>query len=235
MDLRAAILDSEDPIAGRAVTEFVEGLRAEIISGQRFPNSRVQFDELKKSFNLSLSPIREGVSHLVAEGFLVVNGQRGYRVAPLSLEEFLDLQKMRIWAEIKALRESISQGGEQWEIDLMTAFKRLQKFEARRWSSEEIQGWEQRHHAYHETLIGACNSPLLIRICHMLHQMSDRYRRVCLKNQDPDRNVAVEHEVMYEAALSRNADKASEVLQVHIERTGRNVLAVMRDQAGSKQ
>lgn len=235
MDLRGAMLGSEDPVAGRAVADFVDGLRAEIISGDRFPNSRVQFDELKKKYDLSLSPIREGVSQLVAEGFLVTNGQRGYRVAPLSLEEFLDVQKNRIDLEIKALRESIRQGNEQWEIDLMAAFKRLQNFESRRWTTEEIQGWEERHHAFHETLIGACNSPLLSRFCHILHQMADRYRRVCLKSQDPDRNVAAEHQIMYDSALSRDADTASEVLRQHIERTGQNVLAVMREQSGRKQ
>lgn len=212
----------------RATADFVEGLRMEIISGHRAPDSRVQLDDLKKSFNISLSPIREGLSHLVAEGFLVAVGQRGYRVAPISIEEFLDLQAMRIDLELKALRQSIRLGGEQWEIDLMSAFQRLRNFESRRWGSDEIANWEERHHNFHETLIGACNSPLLMRFCRTLHQMSDRYRRVCLKSRDPDRDVTREHRRMYEAAYAREADRACEILKKHIERTGETVLAVMR-------
>ncbi|MCX5590223.1 GntR family transcriptional regulator [Alcaligenes endophyticus] len=230
VDLSGAFLNTNESVTARATTDFVEGLRAQIIAGSRAPNSRVQLDELKKSFNLSLSPIREGLSHLVAEGFLVANGQRGYRVAPLCLEEFMDLQKIRIDLEIKALQESIRLGDEAWELSLMAAFKRLQNFESRRWASEEVGSWEERHHVFHETLISACHSPLLIRFCHILHQMSDRYRRVCLRNREPDHRVTQEHEQLYEAAYARNAERASEILRTHIERTGKNVLAVMQSQ-----
>lgn len=212
----------------RTTAEFVEGLRAEIISGHRAPNSRVQLEELKQRFNISLSPIREGLSHLVAEGFLVATGQRGYRVAPITVDEFLDLQTMRIDLELKALRESIRLGGEGWEIELMSAFQLLQNFESRRWGADEIDIWEERHHKFHETLIGACGSPLLIRFCQTLHQMSDRYRRVCLRSRDPDRDVIREHQIMYEAAYARDADCACDILKRHIERTGANVLAVMK-------
>lgn len=212
----------------RATADFVEGLRAEIIAGHRPPNSRVQLEDLRQKFNISLSPIREGLSHLVAEGFLVAVGQRGYRVAPISIEEFLDLQAMRIDLELKALRNSITLGEEKWEIDLMSAFKLLQNFEDQRWGADELASWEERHHRFHEALISACGSPLLMRFCRTLHQMSDRYRRVCLKTRDPDRDVIREHRALYEEAFARNADHACEILKKHIERTGENVLSVMR-------
>lgn len=212
----------------RATVDFVEGLRNEIISGQRAPNSRVQLEDLRKQFNISLSPIREGLSHLVAEGFLVPVGQRGYRVAPISIEEFQDLQAMRIDLELKALRASIRLGGEKWEVGLMAAFRLLQNFEERRWGPEELGSWEERHHRFHEALISACGSPLLMRFCRTLHQMADRYRRVCLKTRDPDRDVIREHQALYDAAYARDADRACEILKQHIERTGENVLSVMR-------
>lgn len=215
----------------RATADFVEGLRSEIIAGHRPPNARVQLEELRKSFNMSLSPIREGLSHLVAEGFLVAVGQRGYRVAPISVEEFLDLQSVRIDLELKALRESIRLGGEQWEIDLMSAFRLLQNFEDQRWGADELANWEERHHGFHEALISACGSPLLMRFCRSLHQMSDPYSRVCLKARDPDRDVIREHRALYESAYARNADRACEILKKHIERTGENVLSVMTKQS----
>jgi GntR family carbon starvation induced transcriptional regulator len=194
-------LDSRGSPMSRATNGFIDGLRAEILAGLRLPDSRVQLEELRQKFNLSLSPIREGLSRLVAEGFLVAVGQRGYRVAPISLEEFLDLQAMRIDLELKALRESIRLGDENWEIELMAAFQRLQNFENRDWVADEIANWEERHHAFHETLISACSSPLLMRFCQTLHQMSDRYRRVCLKTRDPDRDVAREHQLLYRAHM----------------------------------
>lgn len=234
-DLRDAIHVPRDASVSRATTDFVESLRNEILAGERFPNARVPLEDLRQKFHISLSPIREGLSHLVAEGYLIAAGQRGYRVAPISVAEFLDLQATRVDLELRALRESIRLGGEKWEIDLMASFQRLQNFEGRRWASDEIDHWEERHHVFHETLIGACNSPLLMRFCRMLHQMSDRYRRVCLKSRDPDRDVVQEHQAMYVAACARDADRACAILKTHIERTGENVLAAMQNQLSQEK
>ena len=66
-------------------------LRADILGGLRLPGERVQLDELRQEFGVSLSPIREGLARLVGEGLVIPVGQRGYRVAPISVEEFLDV------------------------------------------------------------------------------------------------------------------------------------------------
>lgn len=208
--------------------DFAQSLRMEILSGNRMPGERVQLESLRQEFNVSLSPIREGLSRLVAEGLLVPTGQRGYRVAPVSIEELIEIRGLRIDMELKALRDSLRQGNENWELSLMTAFQRLKNFEQKRWAAEEIDSWEERHHAFHETLISACNSPILMRFCRTLHGMTDRYRRVFLKSHEPDRNVTQEHQAMYNAALERNTELASEILKTHIERTCENVLKTMQ-------
>lgn len=213
-------------------TDFADGLRVEILAGSRIPGERIQLDELREKFNVSLSPIREGLSRLVAEGLLVPAGQRGYRVAPVSIDEFIDIKKRRVDMELTALRESIHLGGEEWELRLMAAFQRLKNFEKihlerQHWLAEEVSQWEGRHHAFHDALIDACGSPILMRFCKILHGMGDRYRRVFLKAHQPDRDVAQEHQTMYQAALERNVDLASEILRSHIERTGTNVLEAM--------
>lgn len=214
-------------------TDFADSLRMEILGGSRMPGERILLEGLRQEFNVSLSPIREGLSRLVAEGLLVPAGQRGYRVAPVSIDEFIDVKTLRMDMELKALRESLRLGDEDWELRLMAAFQRLKNFEQkhferRRWLADELAGWEERHHAFHETLIDACNSPILMRFCQILHGMGDRYRRVFLKSHEPDRDVAQEHQAMYQAALERNGDLACEILRTHIERTGANVLEAMR-------
>lgn len=219
-------------------TDFTDSLRTEILGGGRAPGERIQLEGLRQEFNLSLSPIREGLSRLVAEGLLVPAGQRGYRVAPVSIEEFIDIKTLRLDMELKALRQSIRLGDENWELRLMAAFQRLKNFEQRHlerrhWQPDEIAGWEERHHAFHETLIDACGSPILMRFCQMLHGMGDRYRRVFLKSHQPDRDVAQEHQALYDAALARKVDLAGEILGAHIERTGANVLEMMRRDGGA--
>ncbi len=219
----------EAPAITSRTADVAQALRLEILNGQRMPGERVQLEGLRQDYAVSLSPIREALSRLVSEGLLIPSGQRGYRVAPVSIEEFLDIKNQRIDLEQKALRESIRLGGEDWEIALMTAFQRLKNFEAKRWQADEIGAWEERHHVFHRTLINACGSPILMRFCELLHGMSDRYRRVLMKTSEPDRDVTQEHQALFDAAIARNADLASEVLRTHIDRTGDTVLRMMRE------
>lgn len=217
----------EAPAITTRTTDVAQALRLEILTGQRLPGERVQLEGLRQDYGVSLSPIREALSRLVAEGLLIPSGQRGYRVAPVSIEEFLDIKTQRIDLEQKALRESIRLGGEDWEIALMTAFQRLKNFEAKRWQADELGAWEERHHVFHQTLISACGSPILMRFCELLHGMSDRYRRVLMKTSEPDRDVTREHQALFDAALARDSKLAEEVLRTHIERTGETVLRMM--------
>ncbi len=217
----------------RSSSDVANSLRQDILGGARRPGERVPLDALKTSFGVSLSPIREGLSQLVAEGLLVPSGQRGYRVAPVSIAEFEDIKARRIDLECMALRESIRHGDEDWEVALMTAFQRLKNFEDKRWLADELGAWEQRHAVFHRSLISACDSPILMRFCEQLHGMADRYRRVLMSTHEPDRDVTQEHQAIYDAALARDAERATEVMREHIERTGQTVLRMMRAQANA--
>lgn len=223
------------PASQSRTTDFFQGLRAEILTGRRPPGMRIQLQQLSDEFKVSLSPIREGLSRLVAEGLLVPAGQRGYHVAAVSEAELVDVRNTRLKVETMALRESMAQGDEEWELRLMAAYQRLLNFEERRWQAGEVDAWEERHHAFHTTLISACDSSLLIRFCRQLHEISDRYRRVYLTVYDPLRNglsdrnaVMEEHKQLYEASMARNADLACETLRRHIELTTEKLMAVMR-------
>lgn len=222
---------SDLPPAQSRATDFFQELRAEILSGRRLPGERVLLHDLQDAFKVSLSPIREGLARLVAEGLLVPSGLKGYRVAQVSVEELLDVKRTRIRVESMALRESLLQGGEEWEIALSASFQRLRNFENRRWGAGEVEQWEERHHAFHSQLIAACGSPLLIRFCRSLHETSDRYRRIYLSVHDPARadrsRVMSEHQRLYEAALARDAERACQVLGQHIEATSARLLKVM--------
>ena len=204
-------------------------VRTEILSGARAPQARIRLEELKSEFNVSWSPLREALSRLVAEGLVQTDESRGYRVAPVSRAEMSDITRMRRTLESMALRVSIEKGDDAWEADVLAAHHRLTKLEARRQRREELDQWEEWHRNYHEALTRACGSPLLLQFCAQLHDQFARYRKLFLASHPFDRTVAVEHKKLTEAALARDADKACSVIETHIERTGRNILACIRE------
>lgn len=200
-------------------------VRDEILSGTRTPHARIRLDDLKSEFKVSWSPLREALSRLVAEGLVQAAESRGYRVAPVSRAEMSDITRMRKTLESMALRASVAGGDDAWEADLLAAHHRLIKLEAKRQRREDLDQWEAWHRNYHEALTRACGSPLLLQFCAQLHDQFARYRKLFLASHPFDRAVAVEHRKLTEAALARDADKACAVIETHIERTGRNILA----------
>ena len=204
-------------------------VRTEILSGTRAPQARIRLDELKSEFNVSWSPLREALSRLVAEGLVQTDESRGYRVAPVSRAAMRDITRMRKTLESMALRAAIEKGDDAWEADVLAAHHRLTKLEVKRQRKEELDQWEEWHRNYHEALTRACGSPLLLQFCAQLHDQFARYRKLFLSSHPFDRTVAVEHRKLTEAALARDADKACSVIETHIERTGRNILACIRE------
>lgn len=204
-----------------------ERLRGEIVGGRLLPGTKLRLDDLRGQYGVSLSPLREALSRLAAEGFVVSENQRGFNVAPVSRAMFADVIKLRTTLESMALTESIAKGGEDWEVGVVSALHRLKKFEVARSEGLNMEDWEQRHREFHLALVGACNSPLLLQFCVTLRDLNDRYRRLFLANYTLDRDVANEHQAIADAALARDAGKASQLLGEHIQRTARNVFKVL--------
>jgi DNA-binding GntR family transcriptional regulator len=204
-----------------------ERLRGEIVGGRRLPGTKLRLDELRGQYGVSLSPLREALSRLAAEGFVVSENQRGFNVAPVSRAMFADVIKMRTALESMALRESIEKGGVDWEVGVVSALHRLKKFEVARSEGQSMDEWEQRHQEFHLALVDACGSPLLLQFCTTLRDLNDRYRRLFLASYKLDRDVANEHQAIADAALTHDAEKAAQLLGEHIQRTARNVFKVL--------
>jgi GntR family transcriptional regulator, carbon starvation induced regulator len=215
---------------------LAERLREEITGGRLTPGTKLHLEDLKETFGVSLSPLREALSRLSGEGFVVMQGQRGYSVAPISEANLREVTTLRMETETFALKRAIALGDRNWEGRVVAALHRLNSLpptSKRKSRSEEIEEWEREHRSFHLALISACDMPLLLQFCTTLHDLSDRYRRLFLQNNPTDRNVQQEHAAISQATISRNSDKAANLLRKHIERTGTNVLKTLTKSGGA--
>ena len=90
-------------------------------------------------------------------------------------------------------------------------------------------GWERRHRAFHETLIGACKSPWLIKFIGMLTDQMERYRHYRTIRTPPKvwaRDLEHEHRELMDAALAHNVSRASELIVAHLARTAEFISAL---------
>jgi DNA-binding GntR family transcriptional regulator len=204
-------------------SQLASRLREAIISGELDAGSKINLDKARKTFNVSLSPLREGLARLISDGLVEFQDNRGYRVSPISLSNLEEITTLREELEVFALRESIRHGDVTWEGNIMRALHRLNRTERDAAKPETLEQWEALHREFHLTLISGCAKPLLLHFCGLLLNLNDRYRRVFLIRTSGDRNVGQEHSEIAQGTVARDLDYACEKLRQHIHRTGTNL------------
>lgn len=220
----AARTDADDARRNaRTLVEYAyEALRQDILRGDLAPGERLRVEALKEVYKVGASTLREALTLLVGEALVTAEGQRGFRVAPISLADFEDIIRVRKLMELEALRESIRLGDDEWEAQVVAAFHRLTKVEEqlKNGDAKTLSGeWEERNRAFHDALISACPSRWLTHFIDILYQQSERYRRIALAGKAVGRDVHAEHEAIKNAALARDIGEAVRLSEIHIDRT----------------
>jgi DNA-binding GntR family transcriptional regulator len=207
-------------------------LREGILDGKHPPGSRLRVEQLRQEFGVGASTIREALSRLMSEALVTTEGQRGFRVAPISLEDFRDIAEMRKMLEILALQSSIKNGNDDWEAGIVAAYHRLSKVEERLGDNpnEVATEWGDQNKAFHNALIAACGNKWLLNFRKMLHDQSNRYLRIAVTDQTIPRDVHGEHEAIYKATLSRDAEAVAVLMAQHIDRTVSVISQKLQDQ-----
>lgn len=203
-----------------ATHRVVEELRSRIIRGYIAPGERLKVESLKQQLDTSASPIREALSLLTSDQLVERVDHRGFRVAGASDSQFREILMLRCQLEGIAIRASLERGDTNWEEQAVLAHHRLSS--ANRMDADN---WELLHKQFHQALLAACGSPILIRFCDQLYDLNIRYRFLAGKSvRYRDRDVSKEHAEILQASLAREADGAAELLIKHYELTG-NFLA----------
>ena len=207
-------------------------LRNDIVSGVLAPGTKISIDELRANYGVSLSPMREALARLTAEGFVILEDKKGFSVAPVSRENCLEVARLQKLLETQALTESINRGDAHWEEALVAASHSLSRLErSGRKDGASVDAWEQQHRRFHGALIAACGMPLLQSMCASLHDFSARYRRLFLASHAFDAAVPAEHNDILQAAINHKPREACRLMTAHIERTAENILALLNERA----
>ncbi|RBP02876.1 GntR family transcriptional regulator [Roseiarcus fermentans] len=197
-----------------------DALRADILACRILPGSKLRINDIAATSEVSLGAVREALSRLGAEDLVIAESQKGYRVAPLSVEDLQDLTEARVEIEGAALARSIARGDLDWETNLVAAWHRLSRISER---EEDDRGlptdqWALAHGAFHEALVKACGSAKLLQIRSQLYQQTERYRRYS-GVVDRDRDVAGEHRRIFDAAIARDGAEAAKAISEHLRAT----------------
>ncbi len=197
------------------VERTFNALREDIIDGHLPPGSRLGVERLRERYGVGSSTIREALSLLIADALVTSEGQKGFAVAPISVEDLADLGNVRV------LLESLGNADDVWEADIVAAYHLLSKAQDRIDAGDTgaVREWEVRNRDFHGALVARSRSRWTRHMLDILNHHSERYRRAALLDRTVPRDVRAEHEALMEATLARDPDRACAVLAEHISRT----------------
>jgi DNA-binding GntR family transcriptional regulator len=192
-------------------------IRVDIISGRLAPGQRLRLDKLRRTYGASVSTLREILSRLSSEGLVLAEGQRGFEVPPVSVENLKEIADLRLLLENRALEDSFAAGDLEWEGRVVAAHHKLASMERRMGQGDRSQTdlWKRYDWEFHQALISACGSQVLMETHAAVFDKYLRYQLIALSFRGDI--AATEHKILHDCALKRDAETAKEVLSRHVE------------------
>jgi DNA-binding GntR family transcriptional regulator len=203
-------------VAASIADRTYDRIRADIIFGRLAPGARLRLDRLAGDYGASVSTLREILSRLTSEGLVIAEGQRGFQVTPVSPEGFQDVAAMRLLLETYAIPLSFGAGDLEWESRVVAAHHKLAFMERRMLAGDQnvTEIWKQYDREFHQCLIEACGSQTLLDLYGGVFDQYLRYQMVAVVFRGEI--AGEEHRILLDCALTRDADRACEVLTRHV-------------------
>lgn len=210
---------------GTLATQIHTRLRGDILRGVFAPGEKLPIEALSLRYGIGATPLREALNRLSAEELVIRTDQRGFRVAPVSLDDLEELTKTLCWIGSLGLREAIRNGDAASEEAIVLAAHRLSRVprEGAEGYSSFNPEWEARHRDFHLALIAACGSRWLVDFYATLLDRNTRYRYLAFADASVPRDAEAEHGAIVEAVLAGDADRAAAAAERHIRLTAETV------------
>lgn len=194
-----------------------EQLRADVISCKLAPGTEIREAELAARFDMSKSPVRDALMRLEREGLVITLPRQGYRVAPVSLTDVLDVFHLRAALE-RACMERIVRHASDEQLKELDAFRH---FDASAWDG----GFIAFNRAFHRRIahLGG-NARMRDHLIDLIDQMERAVQVSVASINKGDPQVLVnEHVEIIDALQARSAKKAQRLAEQHIVAAGKRV------------
>jgi DNA-binding GntR family transcriptional regulator len=202
-------------VNGSLTHDIYGQIRSDLIACKLPPGERLKTKELCDAHKVSLGVVREALSRLTAEGFVLAEPQRGFRAPPLSADELMQLTDATISVEGFCLRRAIAMGDLEWGARVTAAFYRFSNVAVQDESdpSRMSQQFTDAYCEFRRALVSACDNNWMLKLRELLQAQSERYRQVCMTLGPKSADFRDGYAALTEAVLAREADRAVPLLE----------------------
>ena len=194
-----------------------EQLRADMISCKLAPGAELREAELAARFDMSKSPVRDALMRLESEGLVITLPRQGYRVAPVSLTDVLDMFHLRAALERACMGRIVLQASDE-QLRELDAFRH---FDAVAWDG----GFIAFNRAFHRRIaeLGG-NARMRDQLLDLIDLLERAVQVSVASMKQGDPQVLVnEHVEIIDALQARAVKKAQRLAEQHIVAAGKRV------------
>jgi DNA-binding GntR family transcriptional regulator len=197
-------------------------LREEIIGGIYRPGQRLKQHELARSFGCSVIPIREALHALAAEGFVVVDPQKGARVTDLNSKTLEEISEVRLMLEGLATRRAAERMTPHVAQRISAILHKMDRpnLTATEWLTLNLE--------FHDTLYACADQEFLRRTIANLRRSLEPYLRVDLAKVADYVPGRREHRRIFEACQRKDGKAAERHTISHLRRTARGLVKYLQ-------
>jgi DNA-binding GntR family transcriptional regulator len=201
-------------------------LREGIIAGVYKPGQRLKQQELARALDCSPIPIREALHRLAAEGFVIIDPQRGARIAEFNSRELEEMYEVRMRLESLAAERAAARMTPE-AADRIRVI--LEKMDAPDITPEE---WVRLNWEYHDSLFACAQQEFLRKTISNLRRNMEPYLRLDIAQVANYAAGRREHQRIFEACKRGDAQAASQQAIDHLARTAQGLIEYVRSHWG---
>ncbi|MEB6338185.1 GntR family transcriptional regulator [Serratia rhizosphaerae] len=176
------------------------------------PGEYLNTAQVMDDLAMGRTPINQAIHRLANEGLLQVIPRKGVMVAPLSIDDALELIDVRLANELLCMRLA-SKRASAPQIANLEAIN--QQIEAACQARDRVRMMTL-DHEFHQALAQIAGNAMLADILSVLHARAQRFWATSLSRQGHMQEVIDEHRAIIAALAQQDADAAESAAQAHI-------------------
>jgi len=197
---------SDRPNLGQSLTTE---LRRLITDGELADEERINEVHLSRDLGVSRTPLREALTGLAAEGYVVIRPRRGFFVAPLDSRELADLYSMRALLDPHALALA--------GIPTEKGLAALTRLNSRLRNAAKPRQIVELDNEWHRTLIAQCPNQVLLQAIDQYIALTQRYELVYFRETAHLDTASREHDEVLAAAARNDLVAACDALRRNLQ------------------
>jgi DNA-binding GntR family transcriptional regulator len=199
-----------------------ERLRQAILHGRYQPGQRLKQQELAREFGCSVIPIREALHQLAVEGFVVLDPQKGARVATMDSRTLEEVYEVRILLEGLATRRAVERMTPEAIARIRVILEKMDRPDL---SPSE---WLALNWEFHNSIYVCADQEFLRKMISNLRLTLETYLRLDLAKLTQYSQGRREHRRIFRACLRGDAKAAARHTEAHLRRVALGLVRYLR-------